>query len=452
MTAGDPELMDTCTQMIKSLTGRRPRGSRHTAAVQRWQGLSGSFSDGRLTSVGAQTGLVTAARYVGVDGLRYRAESGLHPDLAERLHHTHGGADPTGDRSGPPATGSPLRPFDTTALLVQLAALEANARAYDPRISRVSVSFRIRDDDLALSHEGAAVADHRELTYCVVRAVATDGRRAGSGIAMAGVSQAVAALDLASHGTDVARRAIDALDARPAPMGTFPVVIAGGRGMVMLHEACCHPLEGDEVHRGSIYAGKLGRQIASPLVSVWDDARVPGAVGSYGFDDEGCAGHTTALIRDGVLEGYLTDQLSGQQLDAPLTGNGRCATLLDAPLPRMSNTRLATGTTNVADIIADTGRGIYAEHIGGGEVVESTGAFVFRITSGYLIENGHVTAPIEETTLAGYGTDVLTGIDAVGDDPTVSAAMCGKFDQLLPVGVIGPTVRVRSLLVGGTVR
>jgi TldD protein len=267
-----------------------------------------------------------------------------------------------------------------------------------------------------------------------------------------GVSQAVDALDLASCGTEVARRAIDALDARPAPMGNFPVVIVGGRGMVMLHEACCHPLEGDEVHRGSIYAGKLGRQVASPLVSVWDDARVPGAVGSYGFDDEGSAGRTTALIRDGVLEGYLTDQLSAQQLDAPVTGNGRCATLLDAPLPRMSNTRLAAGGTDVADIIADTGRGIYAEHIGGGEVVESTGAFVFRVTSGYLIENGRLTAPLEETTLAGYGAEVLTGIDAVGNDSTVAAALCGKFDQLLPVGVIGPTVRVRSLLVGGTVR
>jgi TldD protein len=74
------------------------------------------------------------------------------------------------------------------------------------------------------------------------------------------------------------------------------------------------------------------------------------------------------------------------------------------------------------------------------------------VTNGYLIRDGALADPIEETTLHGRGAHVLRDIDGVADDVTVGAAKCGKLDQILPVGVIGPSVRIRSLLVGGTVR
>ena len=164
----------------------------------------------------------------------------------------------------------------------------------------------------------------------------------------------------------------------------------------------------------------------------------------------GVPGSPTTLIENGRLAGYLTDQDTAARLGIGSSGNGRCRDASRPPLPRMSNTCLKNGTDSVEDLIAATGTGIYAEHIGGGEVIESTGEFTFRVTNGYLIENGRVTDPISETTISGTGAGVLTGIDAVANDTAVGAAKCGKFGQWVPVGVVGPTLRVRSLFVGGT--
>ena len=230
----------------------------------------------------------------------------------------------------------------------------------------------------------------------------------------------------------------------------MPIVVAGGRGIVMLHEACCHPLEGDEVIRGSIYASRVGDAIASPLVNVTDDPTVVGAVGSYVYDDEGVLASPTPLIVDGVLSGFLTDSDSAARLAVERSGNGRCRDMSHPPLPRMSNTCLANGESSVEDLVASTESGIYAENIGGGEMIESTGEFTFRVTNGYRIENGQITDPISETTISGTGESVLNGIDGVANDSSVGAAKCGKFGQWVPVGVIGPTLRVSSLFVGGT--
>jgi len=412
-----------------------------TGALQAWHRTTGRFAEGRFSDVSVQRGTATALCYVRADGFEHLSRSGIDPRAAAR-----------GDGALTAPTAHPRAPgwMEMSAVQLVLAEVDAAARAFDPAVAQVVVDFDLGAQDLVLADDEALHPESRLLSYLTIRVVARRGGRVATGFYTPGLSGELSGIDPAASGAEVAARAVVGLDARPAPVGRMPVVVAGGRGIVMLHEACCHPLEGDEVLRGSVYAGRMGEAVASPLVTIIDDPTAPGAVGSYGRDDEGVPAAPTTLIQDGVLAGYLTDRDSAARLGRGSSGNGRCGTVLQPPLPRMSNTCLAEGTSSVADIVADTEFGIYAQHVGGGEVIESTGEFTFRVTNGALIENGRITDPVEETTITGTGTSVLADIDAVGDDPATGAAKCGKFGQWVPVGVVGPTLRVRSLLVGGT--
>ncbi|WP_051860080.1 TldD/PmbA family protein [Streptomyces anulatus] len=451
MYATEP-LRAVAGDLVSEIRRHRPPDCTGTSgAVQSWHRTSGRFAEGRVSDISVQRGEGTSARYVLRDGFRHRSVSGLDPYAA--VLDGEGGRAPAGARRGTAAGGgSGPEWMEISSVLSVLGELEKSARDFDPAVAQVVIDFELSEQDMVLAQDDRIREEHRLLSYLTVRVIARRGGRMSTGFYTPGISGSLDGIDAAGAGAEVARRAVIGLDARPAPMGHLPVVVAGGRGMVLLHEACCHPLEGDEVLRGSVYAGRLGETIASPLVTITDDPTVPGAVGSFGHDDEGTAGTPTTLIENGVLKGYLTDQESAARLGLPPSGNGRCTTVLHPPQPRMTNTCLAAGTSGVEDIVAGTEFGIFAQHVGGGEVIESTGEFTFRVTNGFLIENGRITDPIEETTITGTGTQVLRDIDAIADDPVVGAAKCGKFGQWVPVGVVGPTLRVRSLLVGGTGR
>ena len=118
---------------------------------------------------------------------------------------------------------------------------------------------------------------------------------------------------------------------------------------------------------------------------------------------------------------------------------------------RMTNTYLLDGESDADDIIASTEKAVYVKHLGGGQVNTATGDFVFGMTEAYLIENGEITEPLREGNLIGNGPEVLTKIDAVGNDFRMgNPGMCGKDGQGVPVGDGVPTLRVTELTIGGT--
>lgn len=341
--------------------------------------------------------------------------------------------------------------IDLNGLFSTLREVDDAARKADPRVEQVLIDAELVSRSLVVGHlDGEPVREDRQLFYLTIQVVAREPGRLATGFYTPATSLPAQLGRGQELGFEAAQRAVASLAARPAPVVRCPVVVAGGRGMVLIHEACCHPLEADEVLRGSVYADRIGTVLASPLVTIVDDPTVAGGVGSMRVDDEGHPAEPTTLVEQGRLVGVLTDEMSARRLGAAVTSNGRRADYRCPVLPRMTNTCVAGGQTDPLDIVSDTEYGIWAQHVAGGEVVESTGDFVFRVTNGYLIENGRITDPIKETTLVGNGRQVLLDIDAVGTDVQLGAAKCGKFDQLVPVGVQGPTLRVRNLLVGGT--
>ncbi len=249
-----------------------------------------------------------------------------------------------------------------------------------------------------------------------------------------------------------AQRALTKLAARPAPSGTMPVVIKRGSGGVLFHEACGHGLEADLVAKGaSVYRGRRGELVASPLVTLVDDGTMTAEWGAITIDDEGHPAQRNVLIENGVLTDYLWDFLRARKEGRPSSGNGRRQSYQHLPMVRMTNTFVLNGTTDPDDIVRDTERGVFVAQLGGGQVNTATGDFVFGMTEAYLIEDGRITEPLREGNLIGNGPEVLRNIDALGNDFAMgSPGTCGKDGQGVPVGDGQPTLRVTALTVGGT--
>ena len=249
-----------------------------------------------------------------------------------------------------------------------------------------------------------------------------------------------------------ANRALTKLNARPAPSGAMPVVIGSGGGGVLFHEACGHGLEADLVKKqASVFAGRVGETVASELVTLIDDGTMSKEWGAFAIDDEGRPAQKNTLIKDGQLVDYMWDGLRSRGQGRQSTGNGRRQSYQVLPMVRMTNTYIANGETDPADIIADTSNGVYVAHLGGGQVNTATGDFVFGMTEAYLIEDGRITSPIREGNLIGNGPEVLRQIDALGNDFEMgSPGTCGKDGQGVPVGDGTPTLRVQSMTIGGT--
>ena len=248
-----------------------------------------------------------------------------------------------------------------------------------------------------------------------------------------------------------AARALAKLSARPAPSGEVPIVLAGGSGGILFHEACGHGLEADHIVKdASVYAGRVGQLVASPLVTLVDDGTVAGEWGNFGVDDEGHAPARNVLIEDGVLTDYMWDWLRARKEGRTSSGNGRRQSYQHLPMVRMTNTYLLAGSEDPDEIIAQTPSGVYVKKLGGGQVNTATGDFVFGTTEAYLIEDGRITEPLRDANLIGNGPEVLRRIDAVATDFDMTPGTCGKDGQSVPVGCGQATLRITGVTLGGT--
>lgn len=338
-------------------------------------------------------------------------------------------------------------------LLVERA--NAAARREDGRIKQVLVNYGDTVQRVVMANtEGVYAEDERVRTRLAVQAVAVSNGRLQTGYEAVGSFGGLEAFEEyrpEAVAAVAARRALLMLEARPAPTGRMAVVMAAEAGGTMIHEACGHGLEADLVQRGlSVYAGRLGEQVAVPLVTVVDDATLAGRYGSFRFDDEATPGEKTVLIERGILRSYMYDRLTARREGRRSSGNGRRESYQFRPIPRMRNTYILPGEHDAEEIIRRTAKGLLVKKMGGGQVNTTNGDFVFDVAEGYLIEGGRVTAPVRGATLTGNGPEVLRTVDMVGGDLGFSIGICGKNGQGVPVSDAQPTMRIPSLVVGGT--
>lgn len=387
------------------------------------------------------------------------SEEGLLP-LAARLAAMPGGSavQPALPQHAEPGliseVGTALSSQSTAAKVDLVKAAEAAARAVDPRIRQVRVMYMEREQSIRIINSlGVDVEDLRVHLVMAVHCQAEADGLVQTGYESAGGLMGLELFE--QHAPEeiaraAARRAILCLEADPAPGGAMPVVLHSDAGGTMIHEAVGHGLEGDLVNEGmSVYAGRIGEQVASKLITVVDDSTLDAKRGSFGFDDEGVPSRRNVLIKDGVLKMYMQDRLSAMKQGAQPTANGRRESYRHRPVPRMTNTMIAPGKDDPDSIISQTPEGLLVKKMGGGQVNTLNGDFVFEVSEGYLIQDGRIGPPVRGATLTGNGPQVLSEIDLVGSDLGFGIGTCGKDGQGAPVADAQPTLRIPRLVVGG---
>lgn len=242
--------------------------------------------------------------------------------------------------------------------------------------------------------------------------------------------------DAAEVGRRAAARTLRRLGGRRVPTQEAPVVFEAEVATSLLRHIA-GAIVGQSLYRGtSFLLGRLGEVIASPLVTIVDDGRMPGGHGSRPFDAEGLATRRTTVVEEGRLASYLLDTYSARRLDLASTGNAARA-VGDAPSAAPTNFYLAAGTTPPEAIIASIDRGLLVTELIGFGVNPVTGDYS-RGAAGLWIEHGEIAYPVEEITIAGNLLEMLRDVDMVGTDLEFRGS------------VAAPTVKIRRMTIAGT--
>lgn len=249
---------------------------------------------------------------------------------------------------------------------------------------------------------------------------------------------------------DGAASLVALLAGKSPPSGPMPVIADNGLCGVFAHEAVGHASEGDLVATGnSCFEGLIGQKIGNEIVTIKDDATIPGLFGSFIYDDEGVRTRTKELVKDGVLNDLILSRETAARLNMEPNGGARAESYHYRPIVRMSNTYIDMGDASFKEMLEGIKLGVYAKDSRGGQVNTSQGLFQFNAQEAYLIENGEITKPLRDVSLSGKTLDILKQIDLVGNDLTLGhPGICGK-GQSAPVGDGGPHIRIAKCIVGG---
>lgn len=349
----------------------------------------------------------------------------------------------------------PWRECSMKGFLPFLSLLESKVREKDQRVVKVMASLAFQVTDVLMYNSSRELKwDTRPMGSVSVTAVfSKDGKvenkstsrsfRTGAEMLTGALAEEISA-DVVS-GIDARFEAI-----RPKG-GKMPVVMGAGASGILLHEAMGHSFEADFNRKGtSIFADKMGLRICPKGINIIDDGTIPGNRGSLNFDDEGVPGQKTYMVEDGILTSYLHDRISAAHYGVKPTGNGRRESFRYAPIPRMRATYMESGTARADDLIASVKKGIFVDEFSNGQVKIGEGDFTFFVKSGFLIEDGRLTAPVKDINIIGNGPQALADMAGVADDLKIDpgAWTCGK-EQSAPVSCGIPTVLISSLTVGG---
>jgi TldD protein len=346
-------------------------------------------------------------------------------------------------------------PVERKVALLRLA--NEVARAYDPRVSQATVSYAESVQEVLVANsDGDHRTDTRIRVNFAVQVVAKDGDLLESGFeAVRGTLGFEMLTDEAVRGAAAraARRAVLNVGAKPAPAGTYTVVLSSEAGGTLIHESVGHGLEADLNLKGlSVYSGRIGQKVASELITVVDDGRDPGQRGTAAMDDEGTPTQRTVLIEKGILKTYLSDRKHAEKLGIRRSGNARRESFRHLPICRMTNTMIAPGESDPEEIVRSVKDGIFVKKMGGGQVDVVSGNFAFEVTECYRIRDGKLAEPLRGATLVGQGPKLMSEIDMVGTDLGYSTGTCGKDGQGAPVADAQPTLRIPAVVIGGKVQ
>ncbi len=338
----------------------------------------------------------------------------------------------------------------------KLLLLETLIRRKDSRADKIIAALTCTVSSLAMYNSlGESCSDLRPLCLLSVSVIYKQGERIENKRVSRSFRKGAEFFsdELIDELATLATTGVDAMfEARRPKGGTMNVVMGAGASGILLHEAMGHAFEADFNRKGqSVFCDKLGKQVCRKGINIVDDGTLPYDRGALNFDDELVPAQKTYMVTDGILTSYLHDRISAAYYGVAPTGNGRRENFRYSPIPRMRCTYMESGDDGtVEDLIKLAGSGIYVDDFTNGEVKIGQGDFTFYVKSGFLIENGSLTAPIKDVNIIGNGPKALQDIEAVASDLDITPLgwTCGK-GQSVPVGCGIPSVLIRNLTVGG---
>ncbi len=236
-------------------------------------------------------------------------------------------------------------------------------------------------------------------------------------------------------GKEAGRRTVRRIGARKISTCRVPVVFDPEMARSFLSNLCS-AVNGYAIYKGASYLiGRLGERIAPETVTIYDDGRMPGGLGSKPFDGEGLATRKNVVVERGVLKTYLLDTYAGRKLNLTSTGNAS-RSVGEAASAGVTNFYLAPGTVSPEEIVRSVKRGLYVTELIGFGVNMVTGDYS-RGAVGFWIENGELAYPVEEITIAGNLKDMWMHIEAIGND------------LIFRGRIASPTVKIAEMTVAG---
>jgi len=333
--------------------------------------------------------------------------------------------------------------------------LEKIARERDDRIVNTSASYRDSVGSLAIANTFGTWIE-QEAVRCSVHVVATaqsaeTRQYAHRSRARPAGYEVMLDADPEELAGEAADKALELLDARPAPAGCFDIIIDPRVTGLLVHEAFGHNAEADAVWAGeSILAGREGQKVCSELVTIVDDPTRPDLNGSFTHDHEGVPAARHDIVREGVLVGYLHSLETAARLGVAPNGAARAMGHQYEPIVRMSNTYIEPGDATLDEMIADTRSGLLLKGGYWGYVFTARGQFTCNVENAWAIEGGKLGQHYRNASFGGLTLETLSHVDAVGAEISFDlGGMCGKGGQGAPVDAGGPYLRVRDVVVGG---
>jgi len=323
---------------------------------------------------------------------------------------------------------------------------------YDNRVKSCTIDYLdLTGTSYFINNEGTYIAQDKLYVWSRILATATEADIFTFSREEIGSTAGYEIFDVETPeivGERVAKRAVEQLKAKPPKGGTFPVVLGPNVVGVFVHEAFGHLAEADLTLSGSVLSDKLGKKIASDIVTFYDDGTIEGAFGSFKYDDEGVPAQKTILVKDGVVVGLMHNRETAHKFNTKLTGNARAEDFRFQPIIRMCNTFMDSKDYSFEELVEDIKFGYYLESFRGGQA-NLDGTFQVGIQEAYEIVNGEVGEPVRNASMSGNTLETLLKVDAAGKDFELWPGRCGK-GQTAFVCDGGPHIRVKGVLVGGS--
>jgi TldD protein len=377
-------------------------------------GAWGFACDHRLTADGARDAALRACAFARATG--GRGKRALAPVDA---------------RTGTYRTSFERDPFSVSIADKVAHCLRAEEALSGPDIIVRQASVRaLREHKILLSSEGTDV--EQEFVEC---GGGLDCAASGNGIyqlrsypsASVGMSQQrgwefVEQLGLEREAPRVAEQASALLRAEPCPSKVTTLVLDSDQTALQVHESVGHPTELDRVYgTEASYAGTsflkpddLGSlRYGSELMNITADSTTPGGLGSFGFDDEGVPASQEAIVKAGVLTGFLTSRETAARIGSGAGGSMRADGWNRMPLVRMTNLHLDPGEGTLDDLLADVDDGIYMETNKSWSIDDKRLNFQFGTQIAWEVKGGKLGRMLRDPTYTGITPEFWGKLDAV---------------------------------------